>query len=155
MLHRARPPNVGLWNGLGGKLEPGEAPLDCARREVREEAGIGLQKEELRFAGVVRWSAGVDPTGPSTGMYAFVAELTGDRMVWEGGRETPEGTLAWKPVSWVCDPDNGAVVSNVPRFLPRMLAGGGPVECRCEYDGGQLLGVAVHPLERPGSRRSV
>lgn len=155
MLHRSRPPNAGLWNGLGGKLEPGETPLDCARREVREEAGIRPRNNEIRFAGVVRWSAGVDPTGPSTGVYVFLAELQDDRAVWKGKRRTPEGMLAWKPVSWVCDPANVAVVSNVPRFLPGLLERDEPVEYRCEYDGGGLLGVAVRRLERPGSWRFV
>ena len=29
-----------LWEVPAGKLDGGEAPLDCARRELREEAGI-------------------------------------------------------------------------------------------------------------------
>lgn len=33
------------WDPMGGHLEPGEAPEDALRREVREEAGI----EVLRF----------------------------------------------------------------------------------------------------------
>lgn len=32
----------GKLNGIGGKIEPGETPYDCARREVREEAGIDV-----------------------------------------------------------------------------------------------------------------
>ena len=153
MLHRRRPPNAGLWNGLGGKLEPGETPPDCARREAVEEAGI--RPDELRFGGIVRWSPGVDPTGPSTGMYAFVADFPDDRPVWEGGRETQEGTLAWKPIPWACDPRNAAVVSNVPHFLPGLLDGGEPVEYRCEYAGGELVDVVAGPLQSPGLWRSV
>lgn len=146
MLHRRRPPNAGLWNGLGGKISPGETPRDCARREVLEEAGIGLRSGELRFGGVVLWELGVDPTGPSTGMHAFVAELRDTGHVWEGLRETPEGMLAWKPTSWVCDPGNVAVVSNVPRFLPGLFREDGPMEFRCEYVGEELVDVVVRPL---------
>ena len=67
MLLRKRPPNAGLWNGIGGKISPGETPLACVRREVLEEADIHLPAEGFRFAGIVRWAAGVDPTRPSTG----------------------------------------------------------------------------------------
>lgn len=37
---------VGRWNGFGGKLEAAEAIEDAARRELREEAGIEVEKLE-------------------------------------------------------------------------------------------------------------
>ena len=43
MIHRnARPEDAhfGKYNGLGGKLEPGEDVVAGLRREIREEAGI-------------------------------------------------------------------------------------------------------------------
>jgi 8-oxo-dGTP diphosphatase len=147
MLYRRWPPNAGRWNGLGGKISPGETPLDCVRREVLEEAGIDLMRSEaLRFAGIVRWSSGVDPTCPSTGMYAFVAELPDEWPVHEGEEEVPEGLLAWKPVIWACDSENDAVVSNIPRFLPGLLDTPEPMEYRCEYAGERLVGLVVNPL---------
>jgi 8-oxo-dGTP diphosphatase len=145
MLLRDRPPNAGLWNGIGGKISPGETPAECARREVLEEAGVDLGPEELRFGGLVRWSAGVDPTGPSTGMYAFVADLP-HASGWDGERRIAEGLISWKPLAWACDPENTAVVSNVPRFLPGLLGEVGPAEYRCEYVRGALVGFSVHKL---------
>ena len=29
-------PNEGKWIGVGGKLEAGETPMECSRREIRE-----------------------------------------------------------------------------------------------------------------------
>jgi 8-oxo-dGTP diphosphatase len=56
LIHRnARPddPHFGKYNGLGGKLEPGEDVVAGLRREVREEAGIAC--EELHLAGTISW----------------------------------------------------------------------------------------------------
>jgi dATP pyrophosphohydrolase len=32
--------NPGSWEGVHGRIEPGETPIETARREVREEIGI-------------------------------------------------------------------------------------------------------------------
>jgi len=51
MIHRVKKHNDmhwGKWNGLGGKLEPGESPEDCVRREVEEESGLLVKKMWLK-----------------------------------------------------------------------------------------------------------
>jgi ADP-ribose pyrophosphatase YjhB (NUDIX family) len=47
LSRRANDPAAGRWDLPGGFLEEGEHPLDCVRRELREEAGIGLTGERL------------------------------------------------------------------------------------------------------------
>jgi 8-oxo-dGTP diphosphatase len=47
LVQRTRPPSAGLWSFPGGHIEPGEAAIDAARREVLEETGI-----EARLAGI-------------------------------------------------------------------------------------------------------
>jgi 8-oxo-dGTP diphosphatase len=41
LMLRAKPPNLGIWSPIGGKLEmaTGESPFECAVRETHEETG--------------------------------------------------------------------------------------------------------------------
>ena len=44
---RKKPPYQGLWNFVGGKIEPGEDGLKAAYRELYEETGIPADAIEL------------------------------------------------------------------------------------------------------------
>jgi mutator protein MutT len=50
LSRRALDPFAGKWDVPGGFLEEGEHPVDCVRRELREEAGIGLL--DVRLLGI-------------------------------------------------------------------------------------------------------
>ena len=60
MLHRIKKENdenKDKWIGIGGKLEYGESPFDCVRREVFEEVGLTLNS--LRYAGFITFVSDV------------------------------------------------------------------------------------------------
>lgn len=146
MLYRNKPPNAERWNGLGGRIEDGESALACIQREVMEEARIDLAcAQELRFGGLVTWGLGDDPTRPSTGMHTFLAQLPPDFPTGPD-RLMDEGLLSWKELDWVCDRRNRAVVSNISRFLPLMLADPIPREYHCEYRWHSLRKVIVQTM---------
>ena len=63
---------TGLWQTIGGSLEPGESPHEAARREALEEAGVTV---ELR--GILAVAGGEDfrLTYPNGDQMAYVSTI--------------------------------------------------------------------------------
>jgi 8-oxo-dGTP diphosphatase len=55
LLLRAKPPNLGVWSPIGGKLEmaTGESPFECAVRETREETGLEIGSRDLHLFSII------------------------------------------------------------------------------------------------------
>ena len=49
------------YNGPGGKVEPGETPLQCVIRETNEELGITLHTEHLKLIAIITFFAAGEP----------------------------------------------------------------------------------------------
>ena len=82
-----------LWELPAGTLEPPEPPIECAKRELREEAGFNCGKIEplLTF-----WTA---PGLWDEKMHAFVAsDLTSVELALEPGEEIEPVVLKWAEV---------------------------------------------------------
>jgi 8-oxo-dGTP diphosphatase len=89
MIHRIKKANDmhrGKWNGLGGKLEPGETPEACAIREIREESGL-LAAEPL-LKGILTFPEFANEED----WYAFVFVITQFSGQLSDSRE---GALRW------------------------------------------------------------
>lgn len=149
MIHRRKAPHLNRWNGLGGKIEPGESALANVVREVREEAGIDLQSStQLSFRGIVTWNLrpGIDQ---EQGMFVFVAQLQKDDSRTRPLPRCDEGTLAWIPIERACDRSNNDIADNLPFFLRDIIEGSELLQVRCVYDDHRLIDVAVDHLH-PG-----
>lgn len=99
LIHRNTRPDdlhLGKYNGLGGKLDPGEDVIAGIKREVREEAGIDCEKILLR--GTVSWP-GFGKHGED--WFGFIFRI--DRFRGTPLPENPEGTLVWVAVDQVLD----------------------------------------------------
>ena len=97
MIHRnARPDDAhfGKYNGLGGKLEPGEDIVAGLKREIREEAGI--ECDAVRLAGTISWP-GFGKGGED--WFGFIFRI--DRFSGTSLTENAEGTLEWVEVERV------------------------------------------------------
>ena len=142
MVHRvgrADDPHFGKFNGLGGKVEPGEDVAAGMRREIREEAGITC--DELQLAGTVSWP-GFGKRGEDWFGFVFrVWKFTG----------TPVERNAEGPLSWV----DTARVAELPLwegdklFLPLVFdRDSPPFHGVMPYANGRPTGWAVTAVNR-------
>lgn len=127
MLHRHFPPNQGLWNGVGGHIQPGETPQEAVTREVAEETGHQLA--EAHFAGLLTWDGFETPPG---GIAIFTAEVPNRDFL-----NNHEGNLAWKSQAWAST--SPEVVDNIHVFLPKVLAGEKPQHYHFSYKNGKRV----------------
>ncbi|MEW4353462.1 8-oxo-dGTP diphosphatase [Streptococcus pneumoniae] len=90
MLHRNKKKNdvhAGKWIGVGGKLEAGETPQECAVREIFEETG-------LRAKPILKGIITFPEFTPGHDWYTYVftaTEFEGELI------DCVEGTLEWVP----------------------------------------------------------
>ncbi len=134
MLHRNRPPNAGLWNGIGGHWEEDESALQGVLREIEEETGYHLEK--AFFCGILTWEGFEIPAG---GLVLFTAQAP------EGEPQgCSEGKLAWKPKEWLFH--SPEVVSNIHVFAPYILNGSNPLHFHFIYEAGKILAYKISPV---------
>ncbi|HET7825032.1 MAG TPA: NUDIX domain-containing protein [Anaeromyxobacter sp.] len=96
---------LGTWLPVGGEIEPGETPLEAARRELREETGL---------EGAFLPALGVDGTPP--GFIGYEEHLAGSKglhMNFAFVAEVPSRDLAacdeWDDARWVREEDLAAL----------------------------------------------
>jgi 8-oxo-dGTP diphosphatase len=102
----------GKWNGPGGKVQPGETPLECIVREVWEETGLTVS--HLTEQGVVDFYFGEKPEPDWVVHIYTTSTFTG---VPKGG---DEGELKWFSVDEI---PYGEMWEDDTHWLPLLLGG--------------------------------
>ena len=140
MLYRNRKPddpNEGKWLGIGGKIEAGETPDECNRREVLEETGLEIINAQ--FHGVIEFRA---DEYEDEDMYLYSssdfepADEEAARVFAETGDYMPpacsEGELSWIPSGKLMELP---MWQGDREFLKELLGGAGEISMTLSYTG--------------------
>jgi 8-oxo-dGTP diphosphatase len=124
LVQRQNEPFRGFWVAPGGKIEPGESPRECARRELREETG--LEAPELTLRAIVTETS--NRPDWQWMLFIYLTQSFRGRLA----RGTREGELRW----WRIDETKTPIIPESDAiFFPRILASdNGVYEARYEYD---------------------
>lgn len=124
---------AGLYNGIGGHVEPGEDPLSAAKREILEESG--LVPDPLRLCGTIIIDTG---SKPGIGLYVFMGEIKHAPSL----ATCKEGTLEWVKLG---NFEQVPLVEDLPQLLPKAIGAfrsGIPFSALYTYD--QRGKLAIH-----------
>lgn len=133
MLLRAKEPNKGKWNGVGGKIEHDETPNENCTREVLEETGLLLKNQIFR---------GMIALNGFECIYVFASnDFEGPLL------PSDEGILEWKKLDWILSSKD--VVANIPYFIEDVLNfTSEPKVYDCSYsETGELTGFQVKSFQ--------
>jgi len=125
LIMKKRGLGAGKYNAPGGKVEPGETPLQCALRETREE--IGVDPVNARQVGELYFEF---TDGYSLHCHVFRADSTIGTLI-----ETDEATPFWAPLDAI--PYDGMWADD-RHWLP-LLVGGNTFRGWFEFDGETML----------------
>lgn len=129
-ISRAHDAHLGKYNGLGGKMLPGEDVVTCIKREILEEAGIICL--DLTLRGTINWT-GFGPNGED--WLGFIFRV--NRFSGEPFSHNEEGPLAWQPINTLGDLP---MWEGDRHFLPMVFDRDPRVFHGCmPYDGGKPL----------------
>ncbi|MCG8468643.1 MAG: 8-oxo-dGTP diphosphatase [Gemmatimonadetes bacterium] len=135
LIHKKRGLGAGKLNAAGGKVDPGETPIEGAVREFSEE--LGARPVDPRKLGEVAFEV---TDGPSIRIHVFRADTI------EGEpRETEEAIPVWSSLDAV---PYDRMWEDDRYWLP-LLIENRPFEVRTVFTGDTLLGYEVTERETP------
>jgi len=131
MLNRDKAPMMGIWNGLGGKIEQGETEDEAAVCEVLEATNIMVDSFCSKVT--ITWETS---NGEVDGLHVFLYELAGE-LTYDTPKKMREGILDWKSIDWILDPNNLGIPEKLRLYLPFLLKQQGTY--LLEYKNGQMV----------------
>lgn len=143
LINRNYQPWQGCWNGIGGKIEKNETPLEAIIRETYEETGLMVSKEQVFDKGLVTWNS-FDAMG--NGLHVFLIHIDDDTP-FDTPKKMREGILDFKPISWASDKENYGVSYNIPYFIEDVIYDEHRYEHYCVFNERYLKKVIKRKLD--------
>lgn len=115
LVKRNKNPYINCWNGIGGKIEENETPIEAAIRECKEETGIIISKPKLLVTYVYPKENALNSNTRLNVLYDFVDKLE--------VTDNLEGHYEWKNVEFVMDSNNKEIagLSNLNQFVKEIF----------------------------------
>lgn len=117
LMKRKKNPYIGLYNGIGGKIDGSESVFECCLRETIEEINVNLDNPKLLVTCTYPESNELHKNSniELNVMYDITEE---SEFV-----ENEEGTFEWLPVDFVLDTNNKCIAGygNVGLFTREIL----------------------------------
>ena len=129
-----KPRWAGLYNGIGGHIEPGEDVLSSAHRELKEETG--LSRPGLWLCGVITVDTGKEV---GIGLYVMRGECPGEIEI-----TSTEGKLEWFDENQI---NQIPLVEDLHTLLPHVLAmhpGDPPFSAHYSYEENGELQISFY-----------
>lgn len=139
MINRNKTPWMGMWNGLGGKIQEDETPKQSIQREIQEELGVHISLHNILERGVLTWNT-FEAHGQ--GIHLFYVEL--ESLALSFPIQMDEGIIDLKHIDWIIHPNNKGVAPNIQYFLPQLMSS--KIHVHCHFENEQLKDVSVQPL---------
>lgn len=118
VINKTKPDwQVGMFNGVGGKIEPNETPYEAMVREFKEETGADTQVDQwIRFA-ELRY--GITKPVPAYEPEIIVHCFTAVVQQFSPRKDNPSGEVArWRAVDTAYEPN---YIPNLRWLIPMAL----------------------------------
>ncbi len=115
LVKRNKKPYPNCWNGIGGKIEENETPIEAAKRECKEETNICLNNPKLLVTYQYPESNIRNSNTTLNVLYDFVEEVN--------VKDNEEGHYEWKNIDFVMDIYHKEIagLSNLNQFVKEIL----------------------------------
>ena len=115
LIKRKKKTNMGLYNGIGEKIEKDETVQEATIRECFEESKIKITNPRLLVTCIYPKSINSEEEKELYVLYDFVEEVNVE--------ETYEGNFEWKSIDFALDFNNKEIagLSNLAQFIKEIL----------------------------------